>query len=228
MGGALLSLLAIVHIAHPDLALSPTIRENPDTAIRVMPQAATDPQTELFFFFVEDNSESIESAFEHDHTVAEWQTVADFESGSVYKLKHTSETLLLSPKTIELGGLMREATSDATGWTVRLQFNDREELSNLWDYCEGEDISFELQRMFRHQPWDMSNLTPLTDPQLNTLLTAYEEGYFEEPRQISLEGLAEILDISPTAVGGRIRRGTAALIETTIAEDESVHTSGFM
>jgi predicted DNA binding protein len=213
-----MSLLAIVHIAHPDLALSPTIRENPNAVIRVMPQAATDPETGLFFFFVENDSESVESVFERDHTVAEWQTVADSESGSVYQLQHTPETILLSPKTFELGGLMREATSDATGWTVRLQFTDREALSELWEFCENEDISFELQRMFRHQPWDVSNLTALTDPQLNTLLTAYEEGYFNEPREISLEGLAEILDISPTAVGGRIRRGTAALIETTLAE----------
>jgi predicted DNA binding protein len=214
-----MSLLAIVHIAHPDLALIPTIRENPDAVIRVMPQAATDPETGLFFFFVENESESVESAFERDDTVAEWQTVANSESGSVYQLQHTPETILLSPKTFELGGLMREATSNATGWTVRLQFTNREALSELWEFCESEGISFELQRMFRHQPWDVSNLTALTDPQLNTLLTAYEEGYFNEPREISLEGLAEILDISPTAVGGRIRRGTAALIKTTLAEE---------
>lgn len=214
-----MSVIAIVHVAHPDLALSPTIRENPEAVIRVMPQAATDPETGLFFFFVEEKSESVESTFEGDHTVADWQTIANSDLGSVYQLQHTPETILLSPKTFELGGLMREATSDATGWTLRLQFHDREAISNLWGFCEEKDISFELQRMFRHQPWNMSDSATLTDPQFEALLTAHEEGYFEEPRKISLEGLAEALDISPTAVGGRIRRGTAALIEATLADD---------
>jgi predicted DNA binding protein len=50
-------------------------------------------------------------------------------------------------------------------------------------------------------------------------VTAYKEGYFEEPRTTSLEELGDILDISPTAVGGRLRRGMAALIETTLSEE---------
>lgn len=213
------SLLATVHIAHHNLALSPTIRECPDTTIRVMPHAATDPGTGLFFFFVENGGESLESAFERDQTVAEWIHVADSDSGSVYRLQHTPETILLSPKTLELGGLMREAISDTTGWTVRLQFSNQKDLSRLWDYCNDEDISFDLRRMYQHQPWPDSDLTALTDPQRDALMTAYEKGYFEEPRTISLEELGDILDISPTAVGGRIRRGTASLIRMTLSNE---------
>lgn len=214
-----MSLIAIVHVAHPDLALSPAIRDTPEAAVRVMPQAATDPGTGLFFFFVENAGEALEAAFDRDHTVADWKKLSDSDMGAVYRLQHTDEALLLSPKTLELGGLMREATSDETGWTVRLQFDDREQLSRLWEYCKDEGITFDLRRMFRHQPWAGTDLAALTDPQLDALLTAHEEGYFEEPRRISLEELAELLDISPTAVGGRIRRGTAALVETTIVED---------
>lgn len=214
-----MSLLAIVHVAHADLALSPTIRECPDAVIHVMPQAATDPETGLFFFFVEDGGESLESAFEQDHTVAEWARIGKSASGFVYRLKHTPGTKLLSPKTFELGGLMREATSNIRGWTIRFQFPNREALSQLWEHCEDEDISFDLRRMFRHQSWDSSDSMALTDSQFDALMTAYEEGFFEEPRKTSLEELADILDISPTAVGGRIRRGTAVLIETTLTEE---------
>lgn len=213
-----MSLIATVHIAHTDLALAPTIRECPDVRIRVMPQSATDPETGLFFFHVENGGQALEAAIEHDHTVAKWTRVAESDSGSVYRLEHAPETILLSPKTLELGGLMREATSDDTGWSVRLQFDDREALSRLWEHCKDEGIAFELQRLFRDQSWVDAELTALTEPQLDALVTAYEAGYFEEPRTSSLEELADRLDISPTAVGGRIRRGTAALIETTLAE----------
>jgi predicted DNA binding protein len=214
-----MSLIAIVHIAHDDLALAPTIRACPDTAIRVMSQSVTDPKTGLFFFYVENGGAAVESAFDRDHTVVEWTQVSDAESGAVYRLQHPPETKLLSPKTVELGGLMLEAASDATGWTVRLQFPDRESLSRLWGYCDDEDISFDLRRLFRDQTWDGSDLRTLTDAQFEALTTAHEEGYFEEPREISLEELADMLDISPTAVGGRIRRGMAALIEATLADE---------
>lgn len=215
-----MSVLAIVHVAHPDLALSPTIQECPDALIRVMPQAATDPETGLFFFLVKANGEPIESAFERDHTVSECEEVGDSPSESVYRLQHPDGTKLLTPKTLELGGLMREATSDATGWTIRFQFPNREALSKLWDHCKNEDISFDLQQIFRDQSWDTSELMALTDPQLNALTTAYEEGYFEEPRETSLEELAAMLDISPAAVGGRIRRGTAVLINTMLVQEQ--------
>lgn len=214
-----MSLIAIIHAAHPDLALSPTIRECPDVAIHVIPQSATDPETGLFFFFVEGNDEPFESALERDHTVAEWTPVADSKTGSVYRMRHPPEAELLSPKTLELGGLMLEAMSDETGWTVHLQFPDQEALSNLWKYCEDKGFSFDLQRMFRHQPWTSPTETALTDAQREALTTAYEEGYFEEPRAISLAELADILDISPTAVGGRIRRGTAELVGTTLMQE---------
>jgi hypothetical protein len=140
MGDSLMSLLAIAHIDHPNLGLCPTIWEYPDTTIRVMPHAATDPETGLFFFFMENGGKPLESAFERDQTVAEWTKVAESESGSVYRLHHTPETILLSPKTTELGGLMREATNDMKGWTVRLQFSDQKDLSRLWDYCSTETL----------------------------------------------------------------------------------------
>ncbi|HET7324000.1 MAG TPA: helix-turn-helix domain-containing protein [Halococcus sp.] len=214
-----MSLIAIVHVAHPDFALSPTIRNCPDVGLRVMPQSATDPETGLFFFFVENSTESFEAALEADHTVTEWTAVANGETGAVYRMQHPSDAKLLSPKTLELGGLMLEAMSDETGWTIHLQFPNQEALSKLWEYCEDEGFSFELKRMFRHQPWTTSRGLSLTDAQREALTTAYEQGYFEEPRAISLAELADILDISPTAVGGRIRRGTAELIGTTMMQE---------
>lgn len=214
-----MSLIAIVHIAHPDLALCPTIRRCSEASIRVMPQATTDPETGLFFFHVENGGEALGDAFDRDPTVAEWARLSNSEMGAVYQLNHTPETILLSPKIVEFGGLIREATSDNTGWKLRIQFSDREELSHLWQHCEKEGLSFDLQRIFHHQPWEMSNPAALTDPQLDALATAHEEGYFEIPRRTSLEELAEKLGISSTAVGGRIRRGTATLVETMVVEE---------
>ena len=57
----------------------------------------------------------------------------------------------------------------------------------------------------------------LTDLQRETLLIAHEQGYFDDPRQITLEELSEQIGISPTGVGRRLRRAIARLINGTIA-----------
>lgn len=214
-----MNVIAVVDIAHPDLALTPTIRTCSDVTIQVVPQSATDPETGMFFFTVEDADESFETTLDADHTVAEWELVTRSATTDVYRIEHPEAAKLISPTVSELNGLMREATSNGRGWTVRLQFPDREALATLSSYCESEDISFALGQMFRQDEWVGGEPTGLTDAQRVALLTAYESGYFEEPRDACLSDVAGQLDLSPTATGGRIRRGTAKLIETTLLED---------
>ncbi|MFC6769104.1 helix-turn-helix domain-containing protein [Natrinema soli] len=214
-----MSLIAILDIAHPDLALTPTIRDCPDASIEVVPHSTTDPETGLFFYLVEGADDAFEDVLERDHTVADWMLVDDHGSTRVYRLQHTEDAALISPMATELGGLLLKAETNDRGWTNRLHLPDREALAALWERCEEMDISFELHRMFRQDEWTGETVPELTDEQRVALVRAHEEGYFEEPRETSLEELAERLDISPTAVGGRIRRGTGQLVETTLLEE---------
>lgn len=217
-GVAAVGLTATVHVSSSDLALTPTIRACPDATMQVIPHSTTDAETGLFFFYVEDPVDAFEDALDDDHTVAEWTLVERADAGAVYRIRHSPGTELVSSSTLELGGLLLDAVSDETGWVVRVQFTDRESLSALWEACENDGISFELRRLFRHQPWGRSTPATLTDAQRDALLAAYEGGYFEEPRRISLAELADQLGISPTAVGGRVRRGTAELVEAVLVE----------
>lgn len=214
-----MSLVAIVDIAHPDLALTPTIRDCHEASIEVVPHSTTDPETGMFFFLVRDADGTFEEKLERDHTVTRWTFVDDLETTRVYRLQHSADTKLISPKTSELGGLLLNARSNDRGWTVRLHLPDREALATLWEHCDDLGMSFELHRMYRQDEWSRDETPRLTDEQRVALVNAYEEGYFEEPRRTSLEDLAETLDISPTAVGGRIRRGTGKLVESTLLEE---------
>ncbi|MFB6102228.1 MAG: helix-turn-helix domain-containing protein [Haloplanus sp.] len=214
-----MSLIAVIELAHPDLALTPTIRST-EASIQVVSHTATDPETGMFFFLVEAESFSdFEAALERDHTVAESMLVAEAPATRIYRLGHTSGTKLISPTTTEMGGLMLEAESTDTGWSVRMQLPDRETLGTLWEYCDREDIEFHIDHIYSLDEFSIDDGVGLTDAQRDALVTAYEAGYFEEPRGTSLQELAAELDISPTAVGGRIRRGTSRLIERTLIED---------
>lgn len=79
--------------------------------------------------------------------------VENADAGTVYRIRHPPGTKLVSPAALELGGLMLDAVSDGRGWVIRVQFTDREALSGLWDACESDGITFDLRRLFRHQPF---------------------------------------------------------------------------
>jgi len=216
-----MTLIAVVEIEHSALAIGPTIRDLPEASIQVIPNSGTDPDTGMFFFMVEhadDDFEAVEARFDSDPTVEEWTRIADDETTNIYRLQHTAETKLLTPEATKVGGFTLEAKSTGHGWRIRLQLPDREAISKLWDYCREEGISFELAQMYQQEGISLDG-KPLTEPQRTTLLTAYERGYFDEPRGTSHKEIADLLDISPTAVGGRIRRGTARLIEIVLADD---------
>jgi predicted DNA binding protein len=217
--GKRVSLIAIVDLAHPDMALMPTLETCPEMRTEVVSHSSTDPETGKFFFLIKNQPSDFESVIEADHTVQEWTIVDDTGSTTIYRIEHTPETKLISTKTVELGGLLLKAISNGPCWTVRLHLPNREALSGLWEYCDTEDISFELNRMFRQDDITDTTAAGLTEAQRVALKTAYEKGYFEEPRETSLEDLATDLDISPTSVGGRIRRGTGRLIESVLLED---------
>lgn len=216
-----MSVVAVVDVCHEDLGLTPTVRSGSAEEIRVISHSTTDPETGMFFFLVRGADETFEDQLLSDPTVSEWTLVADSEETRVYRIRHPRQTKLLSPNVTELGGLMLEVKSNGDlGWTLRLQLPDRGALSDLWEFCEREGISFDLKQMFRQKGWVDGEPSGLTDAQRDALTTAYREGYFEEPRDASLVELADALDISPTAVGGRIRRGTAELVRATLVDEE--------
>lgn len=215
-------LVAVIHVEHDKIALVPTIRRVPSVDIRVVTNSMTDPDTAMFFFLVRSETgefDQFESALEQDATVAESLVISESDGCRLYRFKHLSETELLSPKITELGGLVLEARADDDGWRLRLQLPDREALEQLWEYCREEGISFELDRIFRQYEMGSTSTINVSEEQRVALIEAYQNGYFEEPRETSQAELAEKLDICATAVGGRLRRGTRRLIEEGLLDE---------
>ena len=93
-GYAVVNLIAVLDITHPDLSLAPTIRECSDVTIRVVPQSGTDPETGIFFFLVENPSEGFETQLDEDHTVAEWELVAGSEATRVYRIRQDRKSVV--------------------------------------------------------------------------------------------------------------------------------------
>jgi predicted DNA binding protein len=212
---------ARVYAEHPDLALTHTIRSLPDVDVGVVSDAGTDPQHDVYFFWFEaPDFEDVESALEEDHTVAGYSVIVDRGDRRTYRIEYSDEAKLLTPAMTDIGGLTLESRSHSNGWVLRMHLTDHEGLYALSEYASEEGIRLEILSLKQtEETYDRFDLG-LTDEQREALVAAFVHGYYDEPRRTSLEGLASLLEISPTAVSGRLRRASARLVEAVLLDDD--------
>lgn len=180
----------------------------------------------LFLVTVQSNSPgAVESAFTDAYDVGEWTLIGRAGDTRRYQIRPAlSLEEQLGAHLGDLEGLEALATADAIivriavlpdGWRQTGWFADRDvfsEFSSFWQRTAG----FQLHRLTRsgesEPPGD-----GLTDRQHEALRTAYERGYFDIPRQASLEDVAGELGITPSSLSERLRRAQTQLIEETVA-----------
>ena len=209
-----------VYVEHPDIGLTPTIKSLHDAEIGVVPDAATAPNQNVYCFWIQASDfEAVDAALAADHTVAEFTRVWGDSTQQTYRIEYSDESKLISSAIVERGGLMLESKSESNGWLVRLQFPDHTTLYDLYEYATDGGITFEVLEIHQRES-ENDHTGGLTESQTEALVAAYEHGYYDEPRNTSLEELGEVLDISPTAVSGRLMRASARLVEASLGYDE--------
>lgn len=222
-----MAVLSTVQFAHPDGALLHTLRELPETNVRVLREASTDPEHLASVFMFEGSSlERIKTALSADPSVAVTHPMPNYQGTHVFGIEFSPDTELLAPAVTEQQGFSLEARrtdpeSGMHGWWERWLFAQRDGLNAVWEHARAENFQFDVLSINEFHPDGSIATGALTEEQRDTLLFAHEQGYFEEPRETSLEELADEMDLSSTAVGGRIRRGVNALVEATVVEEST-------
>lgn len=210
-----------IYVEHPDLALAPTIQSIQDIDVGVVSEAGTDPQHDTHFFWVETSDfAAVESSLAADHTVDSFRAIAGYEGRRTYGIEYSDAAKLISPPIVEAGGLVLDSHSHADGWTLTLQLDSHETLDRVAAFAEAEDIRFDVFELHQIEGDRTDAEFGLTERQIEALVNAYTQGYYDDPRETSLEELATLLDISQTAVSGRLRRASARLIEEVLVDSD--------
>jgi hypothetical protein len=108
---------------------------------------------------------------------------------------------------------------DAVGhhdeWKLRVLYPKRSLFSNTHEFCDQHGLTFEVESI-RELEGEPAGRFGLTKEQYEVLATAASQGYFEVPRGVTLQELAEEFDVSHQAVSERLRRAIDALVEDTL------------
>lgn len=222
--------IAEIELNHPDLALTQTIGEHPELDIELDYQIIADPGTYYLFFEVagdgfEATAEDFvdfEAAVAADPTVDESTVIIDGGTFRVYRMRLLALERLVLPKAAEMGMRILHARAGSSGgWAATLEVPRAALLRQFREHCTGRDVDFVVNRLYRPDDEEAGGEFELTPAQRETLIAAYRTGYFEEPREASLEVVADSLGISSSAASGRVRRAVAALVANTLLADET-------
>ncbi|PCR91058.1 bacterio-opsin activator [Natrinema ejinorense] len=204
-------IVAQLRLEHPNLFLGPTLRNAPAVTVQPDYWTTVEPDRTLVFVTVYGSAfEAFETALGTDPTVADPVLVDRYPDRRVYRVERTDRALPFTAKTAAVGGRVLEYSSTRDGWLVQLRFPDRDRLVAFNDYCRDIDISVTVDHL-RVSDEEDDGVVALTDKQQELLAVAHEEGYFDVPRGISQDELADRLDVSKSAVSQRLRRAIGEL-----------------
>ncbi|WP_137288807.1 helix-turn-helix domain-containing protein [Natronorubrum halophilum] len=110
-----------------------------------------------------------------------------------------------------------EATGTNQQWTFEIRGDNRSDLAAFHERCQEVNIPVTLINLYALTPVETATEAALTDTQQEALVLAYERGYFESPREVTLESLGEELGISQQAVGSRLRGGLKNVLGSTLS-----------
>lgn len=200
-------------------AMRDALKQAPDTDVSIVQQTTTrDEPLEVVVNVATDSFEAFEQGLDVDDTVSDWVRFSEGEEPRHYRITLTDRgrELFTYPQWSSDGAVFLDGHRRRDSWRFCIQFPDEESLQRYVAYCEDCAIDFSPIRVVRTNSSMTDDRYGLTSTQSSTLVTASQEGFFQIPRECTLEELAADSDITHQALSERLRRGMDSLVDSTL------------
>ncbi|RQG93864.1 helix-turn-helix domain-containing protein [Natrarchaeobius chitinivorans] len=164
----------------------------------------------------------IEDALTDTSAIESYSCITAEEGRFLYDIEFEPETVDPFEVVLEEGGTVLSASASSGTWLLSVRVIDRESVSSLYDRLADNGVSPTIVRLFGLAE-ESRTQCGLTSRQYETLVAAIDHGYFEIPREVSMQELSDELDISHQALSERLRRAYRALVtsELNVTEEEA-------
>lgn len=207
-----MSTIAEFRLPAEDTALSVALEYVPDATVELEPSVS---KTLPCLWISDVSRDAVESALEEDPTVESFELLVETDERMLYDVTFATDAQALLDDLLADGGSLLEATATNGWWQIRMRFRDRDDLCRTHDRLVERGVNADLRRVTKLTD-DSRSHTRLTPEQQEALSAAFEHGYFEIPRQISMEELAAELGISHQALSERLRRAYETLVDAEL------------
>lgn len=210
-----MSFVAEFTIPPEALPFGETLVANPDMRIEVERIVPTN-ETALPFFWVWGSEPRLfMDAAEKEPDVQETRVLERVEDGALFRAEWAPNAeLLWGMERLDATILASEGTAEQWRFEVRAQ--DRDTFIKFQEIFHDQDVPISLVRLYDLAELVDGDRHTLTPDQRETLITAYREGYFDSPRDVTQQELGDRFDVSHRAISDRLRRGVRNLIAAAL------------
>jgi hypothetical protein len=197
----------------PDgFVLAETVEDAPDVELEVIQMMGTSPdQFHLWVWIHGAERDQIDSALNADSTVSDFVRYTETEIQTLYRIRVRNTEQNTYRLWVEVGAELCKKEYRDGWWRCTIRLPDREELSAVRDWFDTNEIEYRLESVFSDTGRNGTGIE-LSEQQRAVLKVALDKGYFEIPRQGTLDDVAAELGISSQAASERLRRGHRQLV----------------
>jgi predicted DNA binding protein len=215
-----MSVIADVSIPAEQFALGHLLEVRPGVQVRLESMVPTGDSMVPYFWVETPDIEAVEEAL-LDSPLVEAVTILDRVGDAALFRVNWTEGIDGVVETMEMtNSVILDGSGHGDHWTFQIRFPDDEDLSTFYRTVTDKGIALELEDVHTSNELSGPPTTKLTDEQREALRIAFEEGYFDIPRKITLAQLADRFGISDSAVSERLRRSVTTVLTETVFRSE--------
>lgn len=197
----------------PDSTPRRLLAAAPGVSIELESMVPLGEETVPFVWVYGDDPTAFEDAAADDPAIISVERLETAADRALYRVEWRVDSPVVDCLR-RLDAKILRAHGTANRWSITAWFPEREVAGRFRECCRDQGVVVEVDSV--HSTTAVDSDTPVTPAQREALVAAYERGYFEQPRRTDQQDLANHLGISASAVGGRLRRGCANLVEATL------------
>lgn len=203
-------------------ALFNTLRAVPDVTLELGRVIDANPENLTVYVWARASDfDALEAAFADDPSVSSFTVSSETADERSYRMTWTEPIDLLIHIMTNQEGTIIHAVSRNNSWALRVSFPERDALTQaqeLKELAQQNEFSLAIRRIYLTDEYQSAR-PQLTHSQQETLVRAFNAGYFKVPKEVTLKELADAQGVSHQALSEQIRRGVHYLIEQTLLPD---------
>lgn len=206
---------AQIGIPATEFAFSALFERIPDARVELEPAIAIpDDQTLLVVRVAECDYGTVENALRADPAVGMVERFGERDEEQTYRVTWDGCARRLVGRIVAEDTTLLSARARNGRWRFQLVAPDRDAFASAYDAIEDLGYTPDCRSISTFEG-GRAGCSSLTDTQQETLVAAFEAGYYDIPRDATGKEFADILGISHQALSERLRRGMNALVKDT-------------
>lgn len=164
--------------------------------------------------------EALHRWLEEDASTESVECLSRNDNYSLYRVTWEPRVRSIVSVLFQVRGTLLGARAQEEHWMFRAIFPEHDTVSKTYgnSHENGIDLSIRRVRRVNESPDRGHGRFGLSEKQLEALTAALEKGYYEVPRDVTMEELADDLGISDQALSERLRRANHEILSEVVRE----------